>query len=293
MSKSIAAVGPFHRGRHCHIDETAVIHELIKADQGVMIDVGAHQGSSLIEFLDDGWSIYAFEPDDSNRAILQERLGRHPNKERVIVDSRCVGREPQSGAAFFSSEESSGISSLAAFHPTHVASQRVDITTLESLLAEQKLETVDFLKIDTEGYDLFVLQGFPWGSGIRPRVIECEFEDAKTISLGYSYHDLAAFLTKRGYKIWVSEWHPVIRYGIRHDWRKLEPYPCELESREAWGNLLAFDGSVEDANLVAIVKARLKRNRIDQRLLRVLRHPGRLLSNIAHRARSLSSPRDS
>lgn len=293
MTQAKAAVGPFDRRQHCHLDETAVMRELIVADQGVMIDVGAHQGSSLMGFLDDGWTVYAFEPDDKNRQLLQERVSSHPNKDRVLIDPRCVGREPQSGMPFYASEESSGISSLAAFHQTHVASQQVDVTTLDNLLAEQNLKKVDFLKIDTEGYDLFVLQGYPWGSTVRPKVIECEFEDAKTRSLGYSFHDLAAFLTERGYKVWVSEWHPVIRYGIRHDWRKLAPYPCELESSEAWGNLLAFDGLVDDEDIVAVVKARLKENRFDQRLVRALRHPGRVFSSIADRARALARSRDS
>lgn len=103
------------------------MRELMVMDQGVMIDVGAHQGSSLIGFLDDGWTVYAFEPDDKNRGLLQERVSRHPNKDRILIDPRCVGREPQSGMPFYASEESSGISSLAAFHRTHVASQHVDV----------------------------------------------------------------------------------------------------------------------------------------------------------------------
>jgi len=288
MLTSGAAIGPFDRSRHCHIDETSVIRELIKSDHGVMIDVGAHWGGSMIGFLDDGWSVYAFEPDDSNRSILQERVDRHPNKDRILIDSRCVGKDAQSDVAFFSSDESSGISSLAPFHRTHVASKRVDVTTLQVLIEDEKLDTVHFLKIDTEGYDLFVLQGFPWSSGMRPRAIECEFEDAKTISLGYSFHDLATFLAERGYRVWVSEWHPVIRYGVRHDWRKLERYPCELESSEAWGNLLAFDGAVEDADMVATIKAQLKRNRFDQKLARAIRHPRRVLATIADRAKAFS-----
>jgi FkbM family methyltransferase len=287
LSKSSAALGPFDRDRHCHIDETSVIHDLIKAEQGVMIDVGAHHGSSLIKFLEDGWSVYAFEPDDKNRQLLYKRVSRHPNKDHVFIDPRCVGREPQSGMAFYTSEESSGISSLAAFHQTHIASQHVDVTTLDNLLAEKKLKKVDFLKIDTEGYDLFVLQGFPWSSMVRPKVIECEFEDAKTISLGYSFHDLATFLSDRSYKVWVSEWHPVIRYGIRHDWKALYRYPCELESDTAWGNLLAFDSIVYDEDIVAIVKAQLRRNRLDQKLARALKNPGKLFSSIAERAKSL------
>jgi hypothetical protein len=48
-------------------------------------------------------------------------------------------------------------------------------------------QLVDFLKIDTESHDLFVHQGYPWECG-KPAVIECEFEDAKTVPLGYTFH---------------------------------------------------------------------------------------------------------
>ena len=47
----------------------------LKADKGVMIDVGAHHGSSLKKFAEAGWKIYAFEPDKNNRKILTENYG--------------------------------------------------------------------------------------------------------------------------------------------------------------------------------------------------------------------------
>src|SRR3546814_19620816 len=51
---------------------------------------------------------------------------------------------------------------------------------------------------------------------------------------------MARFLLEKGYRVLVSEWHPIIRYGVRHDWRRLVAYPCELSDEVAWGNILAF-----------------------------------------------------
>jgi hypothetical protein len=79
---------------------------------------------------------------------------------------------------------------------------------------------VDFLKIDTEGFDLMVLKGYPWTQSPRPRVILCEFEDAKTVPLGYDFHQLAAFLVGEGYQLIISEWYPVKAYGGLHRWRR-------------------------------------------------------------------------
>lgn len=260
-TSSSILLGPYSRRDTMHWDETNCVSELFEKTLSgkTMIDVGAHHGTALIPFLNKEWKIFAFEPDKINRSHLLERLGRHKNKELVILDHRCVSNSSQNEVPFYCSDQSSGISGLSAFHTSHVEAQRVDTITLTDFFRDKPLPEIDFLKIDTEGHDLFVLQGFPWERG-TPAVIECEFEDIKTIPLGYTFHDLARFLVDKGYNVYVSEWHPVIRYGIRHDWNRLVRYPCELKDSKAWGNLLAFREPIDEAELVAAVHKVLKSN---------------------------------
>jgi len=242
------ALGPFPRESGAHFDETDCVSTLYDDHlQGsVMIDVGAHHGHATFPFVEKGWRVFAFEPDNDNRAILEKRLAEAGiGPETVLVDKRAVSNEARSGVTFFRSDQSTGISGLSAFHPTHESRQTVDITTLRDVLADKDVAGVDFLKIDTEGHDLFVLKGFPW-ERFSPAVIECEFEDAKTVPLGYTFHDMASYLCGKGYQVFVSEWHPIVRYGIRHDWRRLRRYPCELSDKAAWGNLLAFRDSIPE-----------------------------------------------
>jgi FkbM family methyltransferase len=255
----VAVVGHFDRAQQAHYDETDCIAQLFNTalTGKVMIDVGAHHGYAHAPFLDRQWQIFAFEPDQSNRAKLLERLAKHKHRALVTLDTRCVSNQSQTGVSFFTSEQSTGISGLSAFHATHKESQKVDITTLTEFFQDRPLPAIDFLKIDTEGHDLFVLQGYPWERG-QPAVIECEFEDTKTVPLGYTFHDLARYLGDKGYRVYVSEWHPIIRYGIRHDWRALMRYPCELSDPKGWGNLLAFCDPIDEQALVAAVKKVLK-----------------------------------
>jgi FkbM family methyltransferase len=256
---ALRMLGPFSRDRAAHLDETDCIAQLIgtRPKGATMIDVGAHHGGALVPFLDKGWRVLAFEPDDANRRILLQRLAKHRSTQSASVDARAVSNESKQGLSFFRSEQSTGISGLSAFHPTHREAQRVDTVTLSEVLATRDVSAVDFLKIDTEGHDLLVLKGFPWDR-FKPAVIECEFEDAKTVPLGYTFHDLASFLVEQGYKVFVSEWHPVLRYGIRHDWHRLLRYPCELADDKAWGNLLAFRDGIDEAKLVEALKKVLK-----------------------------------
>ncbi len=251
-------LGPFARSAVARLNETHAIAALLPPTSlGTMIDVGAHEGSALQKFLERGWKIWAFEPDHKNRARLLEHLATHQNRHFVTLDTRCVTQESQSNLAFYQSEESTGISGLSAFRDSHCEAQRVDSVSLSDYFKEQEMPEVDFLKIDTEGHDLFVLQGFPWERN-RPKVIECEFEDLKTKPLGYTTKDMADFLAGQGYTVYVSEWHPILRYGQRHDWHRLQKYPCELASEEAWGNLLAFSDAPNEQELITAIKGVLK-----------------------------------
>ena len=251
-------IGPYSRAQQAHLDETLGIRQFTVSKKfGTMVDVGAHEGYALMPFLNDGWRILAFEPDKKNRSKLLKRLSEHKNKHLVSLDNRCISNKVQKGVSFYTSDQSTGISGLSPFHETHYESQRVDVTTLSESLQDKPMPSIDFLKIDTEGHDLFVLQGYPWERG-NPAVIECEFEDSKTVPLGYTFHDLAQYLADKGYTVYVSEWHPIIRYGTRHDWRALMRYPCELADPKGWGNLLAFRDAIDELALVAAVRKVLK-----------------------------------
>jgi len=220
-------------------DEHRIVFEALNADKstGLMLDVGAHHGGALSSFALNGWQVFAFEPDSENRKELASAFGGLPN---VVIDSRAVSDHTQEKAVLYRSEQSTGISGLAPFHSSHQVGEEVDVTTLERVLDEQGIahKELTFLKIDTEGFDLHVLRGFPWHKA-SPRLILCEFEDAKTVPLGYTFHDLAGFLVEHGYRLIVSEWCPIERYGVPHDWKRFARYPCEPEDPKAWGNILA------------------------------------------------------
>jgi FkbM family methyltransferase len=202
---------------------------------GTMIDVGGHYGGSCERFARNGWTVFVFEPDPENRKILGKTCSKYPS---VIVDSRAVTDVDDEHLSFYASAVSSGISGLSAFHKTHQVVAKVRTVTLGRIISEQEISKIDFLKVDTEGFDMFVLKGLPWDE-IRPIVLVCEFEDRKTRPLGYSFVDLVTYITSKGYDVLVSEWYPIIEYGKTHRWRRFARYPMELSDSNAWGNIIA------------------------------------------------------
>lgn len=234
------------------LDEVEIVYQTIKktARMKTMIDVGACKGASLEEFAKDGWRVYAFEPDPNNLAELRRLCRRFTN---VTIDRRAVSNKNEKQRPFYTSVVSSGISGLFPFHHSHKESKRIDTVTLETFFREAGITEITFLKVDAEGADLFVLQSVPWDS-IRPEVILCEFEDRKTTSLGYTFHNMADFLLERGYHLLVSEWYPVVEYGRLHHWRRFAPYPCELLDKNAYGNIFAANNKKTYADLCSMAE---------------------------------------
>tara|TARA_B100000575_G_scaffold86955_1_gene68808 strand:+ start:6482 stop:7309 length:828 start_codon:yes stop_codon:yes gene_type:complete len=229
-------------------DEVDAVYDLLadKVNSKVMIDVGAHYGESLRSFLFDGWSIFAFEPDSENMRILKLLP---TSRGKLVLDERGCSNKSAGNQNFFRSDVSTGISSLSSFDSSHVGAGTIDIVTITDYAKEKGITKIGFLKIDTEGHDLFVLQGVPWNE-IKPEIIVAEFEDKKTRSLGYDYHEMAKLLSDQGYIVLISEWYPIVTYGGNHKWNRMERYPYILENENGWGNIIA----VLDHELAAILE---------------------------------------
>ena len=222
-------------------DEVDLIYSTLskKIISKIMIDVGAHYGESFSPFLHDGWKVYAFEPDSRNMKELQI-ISR--DNDRLNLDNRGCSNKTESNINFYSSDVSSGISSMSAFDSSHKETNKIDTVTLKDFIKDKQISNVGFLKIDTEGHDLFVLQGLPWDK-IKPEIIVAEFEDKKSLSLGYTYHDMAKILIENGYIVYISEWFPIQRYGAKHVWRSMSGYPYQLKDANGWGNIIATTNS--------------------------------------------------
>jgi FkbM family methyltransferase len=221
------------------LDEVRVVFRVIGGTPGTMLDVGAHQGYSVTPFLKRGWTVHAFEPDPANQAILSSRC------PGAIIDPRAVSELDGEEVPLFTSDVSTGISTLSPFHATHTPTTTVRTVRLDTYLREQRVEHVDFLKIDIEGFDLFALHTFPWET-LHPKAVVCEFEDNKTTRLGHDVHDIARYIEQQGYSIVVSEWEPIVEYGIRHTWRRFVRYPTQVPA-DSWGNLIGVEPSLLEA----------------------------------------------
>jgi FkbM family methyltransferase len=143
-------------------DDVIKILSQIKSTQSelVLFDVGSNIGQS-IELYKQHFSdaqIHAFEPSSKTFEILKEKTSKY---NAVTYNKMGVGAE--NAQQLFRENELSDVSSF--LEPTLemwgkvVAEEMVPIITIEEYMKSKNIVNVDFLKIDTQGFDFEVLKG--------------------------------------------------------------------------------------------------------------------------------------
>ncbi len=163
-----------------------------------VFDVGANVGQSAIEYLRQFAvaDIYSFEPVAETYRELVE-AARH--NSRIHAYNVGMGSEP--AEAIIHANPESTLSSIKDSRPEDRA-ETIQIETLSRFVEKHGLETIDFLKIDTEGYDLEVLAGAaPLLRDQRIHFILAECEPVSTCKRFVSFSALTDFLTPFGYRV--------------------------------------------------------------------------------------------
>ena len=142
------------------IDHALDIRRFLEPDGSVSVifDVGANVGQSAKVYAEQFPEaiIYAFEPVSATFTKLVENTR---DFERVKPFHIAFGAEASDLDIWLSDQ--SLTNSLRRPPPANPSgrTERVRVTTLDGFVTEHCVEQIDFLKIDTEGFDLEVLHG--------------------------------------------------------------------------------------------------------------------------------------
>lgn len=228
------------------MNEVKLILDFLQSNtRQIYFDVGAHSGENCIYAVKNNWEAHCFEP---NLNIAKYLIEFSKKNAQCHFNNVAISSIFEGDCNFFISKQSTGISSLNKFHNSHfLHSSKAKCITLKDYIHNSRINTIDFLKIDTEGHDLFVLESHDWS--VKPRVIEVEFEDLKTSEIThlgknnlkpYTYKDMYKYLVDLGYKIIISEWSPLLKYGGGGtEWSKFS-LSNSLSNEKGWGNFLCF-----------------------------------------------------
>jgi len=143
---------------------------LVKNSRPVILDIGAHHGESVRFFkgLFPNSNIISFEPDPDNYRILKSVCQEYSVKGGCAAINKGMG--DKEGVLPFYKQTISHLGSLLPVNTSSVDSIgyaanaknkpiQVDITTLDRFCSEEKIDRIDILKIDVQGYEVGVLRG--------------------------------------------------------------------------------------------------------------------------------------
>ena len=133
-----------------------VIRENVQAGD-VVVDVGANIGQHSLfmsQFVGETGSVYSFEPLQSNTDSIKKSLKLN-NSQNVTVETMAVGEE-DTEVKMFVPETSNDRSSRELIGMTTENFEKVKMTKLDTYFADTK---INFVKIDTEGFESEVISG--------------------------------------------------------------------------------------------------------------------------------------
>jgi len=190
--------------------------------RGVVLDVGANTGAYALTMrrLAPEAQIYAFEPHPSTYAILARRVG--PSGVHAL--NLALGEAEGSVELYdFGTADGSTQASLSrasmGLYTDNIVAHPVSCTTIDAFLEEKGIATVDYLKIDTEGFDLNVLRGARRSlEERRIKMIQFEFI-AANIATSVRMRDFFDVLT--GYRIYRvclnGQELPIFPYSVKYN----------------------------------------------------------------------------
>jgi FkbM family methyltransferase len=140
----------------------SLLPTLLKDQKPVVLDIGAHHGEYGNEVLKHFPSavVHAFEPHprtfEALRAGADQRISLHPKAMGAAPGrAQLYDRKGQDGSVYASLSEGS----IRTLYKDDVIVYDVEVTTLDDFLQSANLARIDFLKVDTEGFEMDVFNG--------------------------------------------------------------------------------------------------------------------------------------
>ena len=136
------------------------LFKLIQPDFNI-IDAGANIGFLSLYFAKECTNgfVYSFEPDSESFDFLQKSVNQNGFKN-IKLFKTALGAEASTAELFKVYANNPGANRILAQKPDkETKSEIVEVATLDSFYQKQIFKKIDLIKIDVEGFELFVLRG--------------------------------------------------------------------------------------------------------------------------------------
>ncbi|MCD6063757.1 MAG: methyltransferase FkbM family [Flavipsychrobacter sp.] len=174
------------------------IEEQLK-NGGVFVDVGANWGYfSILASAMPAVQVLAFEPSLKELSILYEHIILN-KRTNIWAYPLGLASETSVQKLYLGGDRNTGQNSLVNDH--HQGYVEALFAPMSSLIPKDFISRIRLIKIDVEGYELFVLEGM---KNVVAQLADCHFVIEITpqflAKVGHSARDIYAFFGQFGYK---------------------------------------------------------------------------------------------
>lgn len=184
------------------------LYSLVKTGD-VIFDVGTNVGETLLHFAKitgESGFVYGFEPDEKNYANVLKNISLN-DFENVHVFDLGVSDKAETLKLFRVDSHNLGMNRILN---EAEAAEFEDFTTIETntldhIVEENKIEKVDVIKIDIEGYEMHALRGAKeLLKKFQPRLF-IEVGYTRLLKHGTSPNEMIDFLQNLNYSVYHAE----------------------------------------------------------------------------------------
>lgn len=192
--------------QHYEKEEAETITSCVHPGMTVL-DIGANIGYFTLlmaQRVTANGSVHAFEPNPRMIRQLEKNIALNEDLKdgRIKVQSVALGNAEGETDFFSPVRGAEGVGGLKDTKRVPVEELfRVRVSRLDTWIAEQKIERIDFIKMDVEGGELDILKGAQNMLKIMRPVILFEAYELNTAPYGYSVKDILEHVRQYGYDI--------------------------------------------------------------------------------------------
>ena len=180
----------------------------LKPNARTVIDIGAHIGSNTIEYATWAIEVHAFEPTFESYNLLLKNID-HNIHEKMPIPKREEGQAIYTGnvhtynVALGSTDQKTYIKKFVdnkgRNHIIEASDEDTEEITMRTL-DSYNFNFVDVIKIDAEGYELFILEGAVKTILQHKPVIQVEIQDILCERYNLTVNDVFDWFNNNGYK---------------------------------------------------------------------------------------------
>ncbi len=182
-----------------------------------LIDIGSHKGETINLFLKNFniQKIFAFEPNIKLFNLLNKKKYDYKKVKlfncgvginegnldlNIMMDSSSSTFNTINLESKYYKKKNKIITFLSDKKNLIENKQKISIVTLSKVIKENKINTIDILKMDTEGFEFNILRGINGNDYEKIKYIYFEHHYDLMINKGYNFSDINSLLIQHNFK---------------------------------------------------------------------------------------------